>query len=192
MPAFKKVKKKQLQVTKCTPEVIKDICNTLRLGAFIETAVVMAGVSKTTYYNWMKWSRPSDKPELKRHYKPIYAELRVAVERAMEEATVRDLQNIDSCAMGADVVYMRNQEGGLIYSENGRPIVLKPGTAPDWSASAWRLERRSKEWNRTDKKELSGPDGKPIETQEKKVEDPEVVKARVKSRLSMMKEILGE
>lgn len=155
MPAFHKVKKGK-QVTKCTQEVIDIICNTLRVGAYTETAVVMAGVSKETYRRWMILAQK--KPN------SIYAALRAAVLKAQEEATVRDLVNIDKAAMGEEPVYMRDKDGSIVFSENGKPIVLKPGSKRDWNASAWRLSRRKpKDWAPIQKMEHSGPEGGPIE-----------------------------
>jgi len=141
-----------MQVTKCNQDVIDSIVNTLRLGSYIETAVAIAGITKKTFYNWMTYSH-----EDHFHYKPIYATLRHAVEKAQEEAVVRDLHNIDKCAMGNEVEYMRDKTGGLVFNEKGNPIVLKPGSPRDWSASAWRLSRRHpKNWSATEKVEHSG------------------------------------
>jgi hypothetical protein len=152
--AFRKPKLGK-QVTKCDEELIEKICNYLRLGCFLETAVAMSDVGRTTFHSWMKASHSPDHPK----YKPIYARLRIAVDKAMEEATIRDLQNIDKCAMGEEPKYMRDEDGGIIFDEKGRPIILKPGMSPNWGASAWRLERRSKQWNRTEKIDATSSDG---------------------------------
>ena len=166
MPAFKKVS--GVQVTKCTPEVIKEICNYLLIGAYVETAVVMAGVGKKTFYDWIKNSHDPEK----KGYKKIYAELRVALDKAVEEATLRDLAVIDRAANGSATEYERYQEdtydergndiSGRIVEIGGHPVVKKKGVAADWSASAWRLERRKpKEWSRTEKVEHSANSGAP-------------------------------
>ena len=169
MPAFKKIDKR-FEKTKCTPEVIETMCNILRAGAYIETAAVMAGVDKATFYTWMKQSHPNHKM-----YKPIYAQCRNAVEKAIAESEVRDLLNIDKCAMGQDWEYERYPEGSkdengrdvsghLRLNAKGNPIPKKIGLAPDWSASAWRLERRqAKKWARQDKLELTSVDGKAVD-----------------------------
>lgn len=149
--SFRKVKPGE-EVTKLNDEIIEKICNNLRLGSYIETAVVMAGVRKQTFYNWCKLA----------HEKPrsIYMRLLDAVEKAQEEATTRDLLNIDKCAMGREPVYMRDENGGIVFSENGKPVVLQPGILPDASLSTWRLERRRpKEWGRTEKLDHSSSDG---------------------------------
>jgi len=164
MPAFKKLKSGA--PAKLDRDLINKISNVLRSGSYIETAVIVCGVSKQTFYNWVKESH-------KKGCDPIYLEFLDAVERAQEESQVRDLMNIDVCAMGRDWEYERDAEGNLIYNGRGNPIVKRMGIAPDWSASAWRLERRhSKHWSKTDKVELTGKDGGAIvssgETEEEK------------------------
>lgn len=125
-------------VTKCTDEVIDKIVNNLRLGLYLESAVILADVQKTTFYTWIKNSHDPEK----RGYKKIYAALRVAVEKAMEEATARDLMVIDKAANGQEWEYERDSDGNLVLNGRGNPIVKKIGQAPNWNASAWRLERR--------------------------------------------------
>lgn len=149
--AFKKVSK-GIQVTKCNPEFIEKMVKILRLGAYVETAAIMAGCAKETFLDWMKWSHQEHKK-----YKPIYAQLRHAVEKAIEEATVRDLMVIDKCANGQDYEYERWQEGerdkdgilqkagALKLNSRGNPIPIKVGFAPNYQAAAWRLSRRKPE-----------------------------------------------
>ena len=40
--------------SKLTPEVQENICNWLKLGYYQEDAAIMAGISPSTYYEWMK------------------------------------------------------------------------------------------------------------------------------------------
>lgn len=158
MPAFRKVKK-EAQVTKCTPEVIQKITNAMRVGMYAETASVLAGVNKDTFHRWLKNSYPtlSSQGLKNKHYKPIFAELRSAVEKAIAECEIRDLMNIDKCAMGQDWEYERYpkgdpREGQLVLNSRGNPIPKKAGRPADWTASAWRLERRhGSTWNKPDK-----------------------------------------
>lgn len=167
MPAFKKVNKRKEQ-TKCTPEFIEKMCNFLRTGAYPETAAVMAGASKDTFLDWMRYSHPTHK-----YYKEIYADCRHAVEKAIAEAELRDLVNIDKCAMGQDWEYERHPDGTidpesgrdisghLVLNAKGNPIPKKIGTPSDWHASAWRLERRNpKRWARQEKIDVTQHEGK--------------------------------
>lgn len=180
MTAFKKIKKSKGRVgapTKLTEEVLIEISKNIKAGAYIETAVVIAGVSKKTFYEWLKLShKDKNHNDVKSitHWK-LCVQLRNAVARAQEEATMRDIVNIDRCAMGRKPVYDRYPKGTILPARDdkgnvqfdkktgemimidmsdqiicnfkGVPIIAEQGTPPDWRASAWRLEKRKpKEW----------------------------------------------
>ena len=155
--AFKKVSKVG-RPTDCTPAVIKKITNAMVAGAYIETAAAYAQVSKEALHSWLRKGR--EKPD------SIYGEFVHAVDKAIADCELRDLMNIDKAAMGGEPTYMRDKNGGIVFSENGKPIVLKPGMAPNWSASAWRLERRfARKYAKLEMVEQSGPNGGPIQLQ---------------------------
>lgn len=63
---------------KLTPEVTRQIASLIRGGNFIETAAVIAGVSKDTLYDWLKKGR---EPKASR----IYRDFVRAIERAEAE-----------------------------------------------------------------------------------------------------------
>lgn len=185
MPAFKKIKQKDIGApTKLTEELIEDVCKVLKSGVFVETAVVMCNIGKTTFYRWIKESHKAEEElELvnaqrkKDKKKPLELKkrdalkvlFRNAVAMAMEEATIRDVINIDKCAMGKKPVYDRYPKGSIIPARDdkgkvqldehgqpimidvsgqiitdykGKPIIADHGMPPDWRASAWRLEKR--------------------------------------------------
>lgn len=76
--------------TALTPELQNKICNALRLGCYIETAVTANGVSKQAFYNWLKRGN--------RQKKGIYREFVDAVQKAMADAEIRDLLKIDKAS----------------------------------------------------------------------------------------------
>lgn len=177
MPAFKKVNPNGRKL-KLSESVISEICNCLRAGAYIETASAVAGVAKETLYLWLRKGRHQKGKKSGQIKNDIYGRLIHAVERAMEECVVRDLLVIDRAAnppgietgtildkegkpragvpMYVTAVMLKDDKGNQLYDKEGVPLFLKP-QLPDWSAAAWRLERRhSKRWSRTENVKQSG------------------------------------
>jgi len=184
MPAFRKPR--GVQVTKCTPEVIDKISQVLRIGAYPETAAAMAGVRKETFLDWMRWSYKDD-PQYRKRFKPIYAELRHAVFKAIEECTARDLYSIDRAANPPQTaIRLKDETGTQLLDKDGLPLIIKP-MQPDWQAAAWRLERRSKGWVKTEKIQHSGVDDGPIQMAE---ETEEERKTRIEDKLARLKLML--
>ena len=137
-----------MRPTKLTPEIQETIVNAVKLGNYIETAAALAGIHKSTLYDWMKrGAREAERldktPSAKPRKKELpYLEFSDALTRALAYAESRDVEMIDKAAI------------------------------EDWRASAWRLERRNSErWGKKDKVTAdlshSGKDGGPIETNSK-------------------------
>ena len=183
MTAFRKLTKKEqasqdkkFDKSKLTPELIEGICKLIRIGTYVETAVIMCNIGKTTFYRWIKEGH--DESSRKTKLKDLKVDLRNAVAKASEEATVRDLHNIDKAAMGRKPVFDRYPKGTIIPARDdkgkvqinnatgeiieidvsgqiicdykGRPIIADEGAPADWKASAWRLEKRApKDWGST-------------------------------------------
>lgn len=114
--------------TKITEELSQKIINAIKLGAYVETAVSMAGVSKSTFYNWN--DRGNRELERVTKIKGADAELYVddfdpreypfvefldAINEALALSEVRDLSRIDRAA------------------------------ETQWQAAAWKLERKNPE-----------------------------------------------
>lgn len=115
--------------SKLTKEIQNQIVVAVRAGNYMETAAAFAGISKDTFYKWLKRGarerqRLDDSTNAKPRKKELpFLEFSDAVTRAISEAEVRDVQNIS-----------------------------KAGEAGDWRASAWRLARRHPErWGNTEK-----------------------------------------
>ncbi len=112
--------------TKLTPEVIEEICNWLKLGYYQEDAATMAGISASTYYDWMKKgddaqkalesgdssSLPATQEGDEVEVVNMFQEFSEAVKKARAEAEGAHIRNIRKAA------------------DNG-----------NWQASAWWLER---------------------------------------------------
>lgn len=127
-----------------TPDLVEKITALLLMGSYVETACAACGLSKSLYYEWLKLGNKrrdlaaaiediedeDDKESLRddlRKIDPIYAQFSDAIEKALNEAELRDLSRIDSAA--------------------GR----------SWQAAAWKLERKYPErWSRNYKIEHSG------------------------------------
>ena len=92
-----------------TPELQENICLAIKAGNYIETSCLFAGVSRSQYYKWLKRGRD----DIESGEPTKYSGFVCAIEQAMAEAEVRDIQRIDRAA------------------ESGQ-----------WQAAAWRLERR--------------------------------------------------
>lgn len=117
---------------KLTNDLIEAIAAPIRQGAYVETAVALAGVSKQSFYRWLREAENEDAYGL-------VLKLSDAVKKAMAEAEMRDLAVIDRAAQSGE-----------------------------WTAAAWRLERKHPErWGRQAKVQLehSGAEDKPIKVQ---------------------------
>jgi hypothetical protein len=135
-------------------EITEKIANAIRAGAYIETAAILAGVSRESLYAWLKKGN--------KQKNSIYSKFAKEMDKAFQECSMRDIINIDRCAMGQDPVYERDSNGKILFNEKGMPIIKKMGFRPDWEASRWRLERRDpKVWGKPEKAE-EPPDHTPV------------------------------
>jgi len=127
--------------TKLTPDVIEDICNWLKLGYYQEDAATMAGISTSTFYDWMKKgdegqkalesgvssSLPATQEDGEVEVVDMFQEFSEAVKKARAEAEGAHLRNIRRAA------------------DNGT-----------WQASAWWLERSfPKKWGKRNTLDIS-------------------------------------
>lgn len=121
------------------PEKIDLLFKALQTGAYLETAIRYAGISKTAIYLWLKKGHAAvdrqEKGEPSREDDTTYVEFMYRLEKAMAESEMRDLLNIANAAVES------------------------------WQASAWRLERRFPEKYGRRIQEVSGVGGGPIQLQ---------------------------
>jgi len=101
---------------KLTVDVQSRICAALQRGNYIETAAAHAGVVKSTLYDWLK----TGARDLDAGKNTKFGRFSNAVEAAMAESEIRDLEHLSTAA-----------------------------GAGSWQAAAWKLERRfPKRWGR--------------------------------------------
>ena len=142
--------------SKLTDEVQENICNWLKLGYYQEDAAIMAGISPSTYYEWMKkgdseriaLESGEDALALPEHPLPApeddaqeiqvvyrFMEFSEAVKKARAEAEGAHIRNIRKAA------------------DNGV-----------WQASAWFLERsHPKKWGKRSQLDVIAENDEPVQ-----------------------------
>jgi len=121
-----------------TPALQERIIQAILQGAYIETAAALAGVNKTTFYDWLKKGA--------RAKRGTYHDFNRAVEEALAQSEADDLAVIEKAGRGYET-----RRTKVVRSENGTvETTIETATRFDWQASAWRLERRFPErWGRS-------------------------------------------
>jgi transposase-like protein len=111
--------------TKLTADLKERLIGALRSGAPNETAAGFAGIAESTFYAWL--ARAQEDLKANPEIATDYTEFQEAVEKAQAEAELEKLLIINAAAKGKPTT-----EGA-------------PGTAGQWQAAAWFLERRHPE-----------------------------------------------
>lgn len=112
-------------------ELIQKLVDALTLFAPVDTACAFAGISKDTFYRWLKkGARQKRKGESTK-----YTRFSDRVQNAMASAELGCLSVIVEAARGKGAVVQKDA--------NGKPIVVQPAQAPQWQAAAWMAERRN-------------------------------------------------
>ncbi len=123
--------------SKLTPAIQKRIVNAIRRGCYVETATAMAGVAKTTFYDWLKQGARADEG--------VFHNFSIAVEKALADSEHDDLAVIEKASRGYEVVKTKT----VVYKDGAIEETTERSTKFDWQAAAWRLERRFPErWGR--------------------------------------------
>ena len=142
--------------TKLTPEVQLEICNWLKLGYYQEDAAIMAGISASTYYEWMK------KGELER----------VALEEGEKARTLPDtsLPASEDGTPEIELVYPFMEFSEAVKKARaeaeGAHIrnIRKAADNGVWQASAWFLERsHPKKWGKRSQLDLVAENDEPVQ-----------------------------
>ena len=142
--------------TKLTPEVQLEICNWLKLGYYQEDAAIMAGISASTYYEWMK------KGELER----------VALEEGEKALTLPDtsLPASEDGTPEIELVYPFMEFSEAVKKARaeaeGAHIrnIRKAADNGVWQASAWFLESsHPKKWGKRSQLYLVAENDEPVQ-----------------------------
>jgi len=133
------VKEKRGRKTLLNADRLNAITTMLRAGAYIDDSCKSVGISTTSFFNWIargKVQRERQAAGLQTQSDEIpFLEFLEAIEIADAEGIIGHVMNIDNAA------------------KNGA-----------WQASAWILERKQpKKWGRSDRTEISGPEGGAIQ-----------------------------
>lgn len=126
--SFKKASKgRGRPPSKPSKKLTDDIAELIFRGNYVETACAIHCVNRKTMLEWMKRGHKEGEA-------PEYAYFLLTVGQAMAAAEKRDLDVIDGVAQGTPV---KDHTGRKVWRQ------------PNWSAAAWRLERRHpKKWGR--------------------------------------------
>ncbi len=157
------------QPTKLIPELQEAMVQRLASGVPLQTACAHLRIAKQSHYNWIKRgederTRLDTARARPKASEAIYLAYMDAIEKALQEAHVRNLAIIQAAARGGAETDTTVQESfyadGRVRSRN----TTTRRSAPQWQAAAWYLERRHPDlYARTIKSEVTGKDGGPIE-----------------------------
>jgi transposase len=136
--------------TLLTSEIQDKVVNAVILGMPDRFIPALAGIDRTTYYDWLK--RGARAINDREKGKPIpevelpFVDFNRAVDWAMAQSVARNLKVIDRAAQG-----VRNEDGTFALG-------------PSWQAAMTSLERRfPDDFGRKDRIEHSGDKEKPVE-----------------------------
>jgi hypothetical protein len=115
--------------SKLTKKIQDEIVATILRGAYIETAAAVAGINKTTFYDWLKRGRQ------------VINTLEQAAEGQQPDISAHDID----CAKFANAIEKASAASELADVE----LVTSAAESGNWQASAWKLERKHHQrWGR--------------------------------------------
>lgn len=155
-----------------TPELHREIVDLIRAGNYLDTAASLAGTTPDTARRWLRRggkylrrklrAEENGEPFETSEYEEIFSAFFLAIKKARAYAEARNVANINSVAMGQEA----RVETRVITHPDGRTetvTVRYEGRDPQWTASAWYLERTAFErWGRKERRELTGAGGKDL------------------------------
>lgn len=143
---------------KLTPERQKKILDALSGGGYFEVACEYAGVDARTGFEWLQRGR-GEHPT--RPCTALYAQFAQAVEKAQADDEVHTIARIKQAGQGGAIIYEKvhrkpdiitTNEKGVTVEKRGETVTERRYTSPDWTADAWRSERKhTQRWGRKDR-----------------------------------------
>lgn len=152
--------------TKLDDELIGELVSVIRAGNYIDVAASYVGVSRQSFYRWMREGRD--------------------VERALETGRVTEdaLSEMESLTL----TLARSVEHALAESEVRDLALIGRAATDNWTAAAWRLERKYPE--RYGKRvAVANADGQPFRVQATPMFDPSKL---TDDELDTLIELLGK
>lgn len=177
--------------TTLTEQLGRSIAGAIAAGNYAETAAAVNGISKDTFYRWLKLGARESRRLAEAYERgeeaeidpsmEIYVSFSDSVQKAIELANLRDLNVIDKTAQGGldegwetivtkkmpvvleNGTTLRDANGAVVFTQEETRTVRIGKTLPVWTAAAWRLERRDPgRFGRRIAAEVSGPGGAPL------------------------------
>lgn len=141
-------------MAKISDAIITKIAANMCIGQNLEEAAVVAGVSRTTLWNWRKRGIAEEERLAKR-------------EQDLEQGKEPDHSDEEHDKIAQrEAPYLKlwqKVSEATARWEKAMLVYLDKGAKKDWKAAAWMLERRAPErWNRLNKVQLSGDADAPV------------------------------
>ena len=149
--------------TDLTEAVQKGILRALNTGASIRAASNSVGINEATYYRWM--ARGNAELNRIKEAEQTLANLPRGTAKTKRDAARKATKPLTAeepfCKFCESVTRARAKVDIQIVSS-----IVQAAQNGDWRAGAWLMERRGDpEFYKVERTEISGPEGKPIETQ---------------------------
>jgi transposase len=130
---------------KLSQPLIDKVANFLRIGVYVETAAIASGMSKQTFYTYLRQAN----------------DLQERIEKAKTLGERVSLIKHEKLLL----LFLDAIEKATAEAETSDVVTIKQASKTNWQAAAWRLERKNPDrWGRRDfvKSEVSGPGGAPV------------------------------
>jgi hypothetical protein len=124
-----------------TPELQDQILTAVRAGNYIETAAAHADIGPETLRDWLRRGAKESQG--------IYHDFSGALKKAWADAEAVDVARIAQAAAGG----LKSRK--TTKHQDGSTSVTEDYFLPEWTASAWRLERKFHDrWGRRERTEV--------------------------------------